>query len=67
MQEIREIAKTFGIKTSRQTKLSLIREIQRNEGNNECFATDINAECDQEGCVWRKDCATMSKKQLSAA
>lgn len=65
MQEIREIAKEFGIKTSRMTKLNLIREIQRTEGNFDCFASASAGECDQTGCLWREDCLTMAKKASS--
>ena len=66
MQEIRDIAKNHGIKTSRMTKLKLIREIQSTEGNFDCFATPLMGECDQAGCIWRDDCLTQSKKQAVA-
>ena len=66
MQEIRVIAKNHGIKTSRMTKLKLIREIQTSEGNFDCFATPAQGECDQGTCIWREDCFTESKKQAVA-
>lgn len=56
MQEIREMAKDFDIKTSRMSKLQLIHEIQLSEGNFDCFASAIDGECDQAGCIWREDC-----------
>ena len=62
MQEIRGIAKNFGIKTSRMTKANLIRTIQLSEGNFDCFASAVDGECDQSGCIWREDCFTMSGK-----
>ena len=62
MQEIREIAKDYGIKTARISKQDLIKEIQRTEGNFDCFATAASGECDQLGCLWRDDCLTMAKK-----
>ena len=65
MQEIRTIAKNFGIKTSRQNKVELVRSIQVAEGNFSCFATAVNGECDQTGCVWRKDCFEAAKKKAN--
>jgi len=62
MQEIREVAKNFGIKTSRISKAKLIQTIQISEGNFSCFATAVNGECDQAGCIWRDDCFSSAKK-----
>lgn len=62
MQEIRGIAKNFGIKTSRMTKANLIKTIQISEGNFDCFASAVDGECDQSDCIWREDCFTMSGK-----
>ena len=64
MQQIRVIAKENGIKTGKITKISLIRKIQQIEGNYECFATDVNGNCDQLACLWRDDCFSVAKKQL---
>lgn len=62
MQEIRVMAKDFGLKTSRMTKTGLIHAIQLQEGNFNCFASARNGECDQMNCIWRKDCFTSAKK-----
>ncbi|MDY6980149.1 MAG: SAP domain-containing protein [Pseudomonadota bacterium] len=62
MQEIRNLAKQHGLKTSRQSKINLIRHIQSAEGNFGCFATAIDGVCDQPGCLWREDCFTAAKK-----
>jgi len=62
MQEIRVLAKDFGIKTSRMSKMELIRTIQLTEGNFNCFASAINGECDQSKCKWRDDCFSVAKK-----
>lgn len=62
MQDIREIAKEYDIKTSRMTKAKLIQEIQLSEGNFDCFASALDGECDQMGCVWRDDCFEAAKK-----
>ena len=65
MQEIRVIAKDFGIKTSRMSKASLIQNIQLSEGNFGCFASATNGECDQLKCLWREDCFSAAKKLKS--
>ena len=62
MQEIRGLAKEFGIKTSRMTKVNLVRSIQLAEGNFSCFASAVDGECDQAGCSWREDCFAAAKK-----
>lgn len=62
MQEVRDRAKEFGIKTSRMSKASLIQAIQLSEGNFNCFASAIDGECDQLNCVWRKDCFEAAKR-----
>lgn len=67
MQEVRAIAKVLDIKTSRMSKINLIREIQTTEGNFPCFATAEAGECDQMVCVWREDCLALAKKQAAAA
>jgi len=63
MQEIRDRAKEYGIKTAKLTKVSLVRSIQVAEGNFSCFATAVNGDCDQTGCLWREDCFALAKKQ----
>jgi hypothetical protein len=62
MQEIRGLAKEYGIKTSRMSKMNLIKEIQVSEGNFACFATAVDGVCDQTGCTWREDCFAAAKK-----
>ena len=65
MQDIRERAKDFGIKTSKMSKLKLIQAIQLEEGNFNCFASAIDGECDQMACTWREDCFSAAKKMDS--
>jgi hypothetical protein len=65
MQEIRTIAKNYGIKTSRQNKVELVRSIQAAEGNFNCFATASNGVCDQVACIWRDDCFGAAKKKTN--
>ena len=62
LQNVREKAKDIGIKTSKMSKMDLIRSIQLSEGNFNCFATAGNGECDQMECIWRKDCFASAKK-----
>jgi len=65
IQEIRDIAKNYGIKTSRQNKVELVRSIQVAEGNFNCFATALDGVCDQTACIWRKDCFEAAKKKAN--
>ncbi len=62
MQEVRKIAKEWGIKTGRMNKGDVIRQIQRTEGNFPCFGTAIAGICDQQNCMWQKQCLTASVK-----
>ena len=55
MQEVREKAKEFGLKTGRMKKVDLIRAIQSEEGNTPCFKT-ADTSCDQADCLWKNDC-----------
>lgn len=61
MQEIRSIAKDHKIATTGLSKLEIIRKLQAEEGNFDCYATAINGVCDQEDCKWREDCFIASK------
>ena len=63
MQELRSMARELNIKPLPASKLQLVRAIQNGEGNFPCFATAINGECDQPGCLWREDCFKLSKTE----
>ncbi len=63
MQEIKGIAKEYGIKHSKLKKVDLVQTIQLAEGNFNCFATAIDGVCDQNGCVWREDCFSLAKQK----
>ena len=56
MEEIRNIAKAHHIKAAHVSKRDLIRSIQSEEGNFDCFGTAYNGVCDQANCLWRDDC-----------
>jgi len=56
VEEIRTIASERGIKSGKMTKGELIRAIQREEGNSDCFGLLAARPCDQTECLWRTDC-----------
>jgi hypothetical protein len=62
LEDIRAIAKTHGIKPNHLSKPELIRAIQKDEGNFDCFATAYSGICDQAGCMWREDCFASAHK-----
>ena len=62
MQEIRGLARQYGIKPSHMSKMNLVRAIQQSEKNFECYATATDGYCDQENCLWRADCFADAKK-----
>jgi len=54
--EIEKRARSLGVKnTWMYSKKGLIRAIQRQEGNFECFGT-AKGNCSQLACSWRSDC-----------
>jgi len=56
LKQIKEIAKTKGIKAGNMKKETLIRSIQLAEGNFACFGTAAAGDCNQTNCLWRADC-----------
>ena len=65
INEVRKIAKEYGIKTSRAKKAEMIKMIQVNEGNFDCFSSATNGFCDQDSCLWRDDCLSATKNKAS--
>lgn len=63
MKEIRDLAKNYAIKTSRASKTTLVKKIQRAEGNFDCFGTALDGYCNQFTCLWREDCMKQSAAQ----
>ena len=55
IKQVRKKAKVLNVKTGKKTKADIIKEIQRVEGNFDCFGSS-NGFCDQLKCAWRKDC-----------
>lgn len=62
VQEIRQIARAQGLRPGKRKKEDLIRAIQRQEGNFDCFGSAFTGECDQWGCRWRGDCFTTARR-----
>ena len=61
---VRDAAKSRGMKIGKMNKTELVKAIQREEGNRDCFATPYVRECNQLNCLWREDCL---KEDLQAA
>ena len=55
MNEVRAMAKELDIKSFGKSKEALIKEIQRKQGNFDCFGS-AGDYCDQEDCVFRSAC-----------
>lgn len=56
LEQVRSIAKSRGLHPGKLSKTELVKSIQIQEGNFDCFATAYDGECDQTGCSWREDC-----------
>lgn len=56
VQQVREKARSYGIKLGKSRKVDLIKSIQMSEGNFACFGSAVNNYCDQTSCLWREDC-----------
>lgn len=62
MQVIRETAKTRGVSPGKLGKIELVRTLQREEGNFDCFSKAYSGYCDQSACLWREDCLSLSAR-----
>ncbi len=60
MQEIRALAKSLGINSFGKSKVDLIKEIQRKEGNFDCYGSAADY-CDQVACLFRTPCLNGKK------
>jgi len=61
VKEIQTMAKNMGLKVGRLKKAEIIRKIQTAEGNIPCFGTERVRYCEEENCLWRKDCLKANK------
>jgi hypothetical protein len=57
LEEIKEIAKQHNIKAGKMKKSDLVKSIQQAEGNERCYDSGKAAQCGQDACAWREDCA----------
>lgn len=55
MHEVRAIAKSLEINSFGKSKVALIKEIQRKEGNFDCFGS-ATVYCDRLDCLFRSSC-----------
>ena len=55
MPQIRDKAKKLGIKPGKMTKVQLIHEIQKTEGNFPCFGSAVDF-CEHSDCCFMADC-----------
>jgi hypothetical protein len=55
VKELQKMARAMGIKTSGLKKAEVIKQIQRTEGNFDCFGM-ATGNCDQIDCLFREDC-----------
>jgi hypothetical protein len=59
--EIKRIAKGMGISTYGMKKTDVIRSIQREENNIDCYGTQRVNTCHEDACLWRKDCISLDQ------
>lgn len=55
IKEVRERARTLGLRVGSKRKTELVRAIQVAEGNPQCFRTERRF-CEQTTCCWLEDC-----------
>jgi hypothetical protein len=61
LEAIRDVAKLHGLQIGKRSKSELIKSIQMEEGNFDCYATAYAGVCDQSDCLWREDCFAAAK------
>lgn len=60
LNSLRLSARAHGINPAKLPKVELIKQIQRAEGNFDCYASATTGHCDQSDCAWRDDCLSAS-------
>ena len=56
LKQIKDIARQKNVKVGNMKKETLIKAIQKSEGNFDCFGSATAGTCDQVSCMWREDC-----------
>ena len=64
VQEIRTLAKGRGLKPGRLAKTDLVRMLQKEEGNFDCFGK-AGSHCDHLECKYHKWCLSLSNLDLN--
>lgn len=62
LEEIRSLAKSQSIRPGKLAKNTLIKSIQVEEGNFDCFGSAFLGACDQSSCIWRADCFQVARQ-----
>jgi hypothetical protein len=62
LEDVRSIAISRGIRPGNHSKTELIRSLQAEEGNFDCFATAYGGVCSEANCFWREDCFAAARK-----
>jgi predicted metal-binding transcription factor (methanogenesis marker protein 9) len=55
VNELQVLARSLGIKSFGKNKAELIKQIQREQGNFDCFGSAVDY-CDQFDCLFRSAC-----------
>ena len=55
VNELQVLARSLGIKSFGKNKAELIKKIQREQGNFDCFGSAVDY-CDQFSCLFRSAC-----------
>jgi|WetSurMetagenome_2_1015567.scaffolds.fasta_scaffold27022_1 hypothetical protein len=61
--ELRKMAKRMGVNTYRVKKPDIVRSIQREENNIQCFGTSRVEHCCEHECLWRNDCGKLNQNR----
>jgi hypothetical protein len=56
LKAVKDLAKSKGINPGKMKKAEIIKNIQRVEGNFDCFGSATAGYCDQQGCLWITIC-----------
>lgn len=62
LEEICPIASAHSINVGKYIKIELIKALQTEDGNFDCFGSAHNCVCDQVGCFWREGCFAAARE-----
>ena len=61
-REMQKKAKNMGMNTFQMNKTEIIRSIQREENNIDCYGSPRAEFCNERACLWRNDCLSLNDK-----